>query len=292
MEWITHWLIKINDMKWQTFLITTPFLEITAKYRFSIPSLNIFPYIGITDSVSHWVLVVANLVVYFVLSLWAKWQRQAASAAANEFVCACERHITELNWPHFRWNGYCMRLHSALVLLFHFPWSIYSFVKMQSRKIYIHLILKSLEMLKQRVLNITKRRYYHRSNHQHTLLPSSSVTAISNSQPLTSQWTRQVNRRRRRRRGKKQHCSNLSERKRWWRGGQYIAHIWTWVRCHPFKILLLLWNITKYACNQTHQTHHVNVSVRTNMIGIVFRVIEMSCYLWMNGWLSVYEQKE
>lgn len=38
-------------------------------------------------------------------------------------------------------------------------------------------------------------------------------------------------------------------------------------------------------------THHANVSVRTNMIGIVFRVIEMSCYLWMNGWLSVYEQK-
>lgn len=52
----------------------------------------------------------------------------------------------------------------------------------------------------------------------------------------------------------------------------------TWVRCHPFKILLLLWNITKYACTETHRTHHANVSVRTNMIGIVFRV-------WMGDWV-------
>lgn len=42
------------------------------------------------------------------------------------------------------------------------------------------------------------------------------------------------------------------------------------------------WNT--HAHTKTHQTQHINVSVRKNTIEIVFRVIEMSCYLWMNGW--------
>lgn len=62
-----------EDWKYHTssnFLMNSPFLEITAIYHFFIPSLNLFHI-----SVPHGVLAV-NLAVHFVLSLWAKWQRQ------------------------------------------------------------------------------------------------------------------------------------------------------------------------------------------------------------------------
>lgn len=188
------------------------------------------------------------------------------------------------------------RLLYACAFDFGFAFTFYIFhgrfihlLKCKAEK-YIHLILKSLKTFKQRVLNITKR--YQQSNRQHTLLPSSSVTAISNSQPLTTKWMNKWI---------DQEEEGENSIVRIWESGSdgwgdgrgdstYHIHS-TWVRCHPFKILLLLWNITKYACTETHRTHHANVSVRTNMIGIVFRVIELSCYLWMNGWLSVYEQK-
>lgn len=133
-----------------------------------------------------------------------------------------------------------------------------------------------------------------RSNHQLTLpspLPSSSVTAISNSQPLTSQW---INKWIEKKKKKQKKTTTLFKFERAEEMKRERVHL-TWVRCHPFKFIIIImkyykicvqWNTPNTSCQCKRAYEHDWNCLLCNR-NVLLLVNE-----WTNGWLSEWASEQ